>query len=447
MALERRDFLKLASCAGLSVVAPHAWGGKDLSYGRKGIAVDAYTGTFFLLFHASGGWDPTHLCDPKPASGPNDPQPTTHLQPGDIAQNGNIRYPGSFPAEFYDPNMMGGPGSAITSFFETYGNRMTCINGLDMQTNGHDSGTQSMWTGSLVPGLPSLGAYLAGTFNSALPMAFLAFGGFTETAGVAPRTRAGNLDALARIAYPTRSDPTNEESTYHSSRALELIDEAQWHRDQAIISGQGLPKIRGMASTLFESRSGSNELQRLQEYLPPQDVLQALTGLQQQVVVAIAAYRAGISIAANLSVGGFDTHGDHDASQIPALDEIVGGAAYAMEEAGRHGLQDKIVIIMGSDFGRTPGYNDGNGKDHWNTTSMIFMGQGIAGNRVVGETSENHEAYGVFPDLSIDRNIEAPLKILTAHVHSAIRDKYALGADNPLAQLAPLATEEKLPLL
>jgi hypothetical protein len=97
MALDRRDFLKLASVAGLSVVSPHAWGGKDLSYGRQGIAVDAYTGTFFLLFHASGGWDPTHLCDPKPASGPNDPDPVTHILPEWVETSGNISYPAEFP--------------------------------------------------------------------------------------------------------------------------------------------------------------------------------------------------------------------------------------------------------------------------------------------------------------------------------------------------------------
>ena len=441
MALDRRDFLKLASCVGLSVVAPHAWGGKDLSYGRRGIAVDAYTGTFFLLFHAGGGYDPTHLCDPKPANGPNDPNPVTNIQ--EVATTGNISYPANFPAEIYDPNALG-VGQFIPTFFERYADRLTCINGLDMQTNGHDTGTQAMWTGRLTEGAPSLGAYLAGTFNSALPMAFLAFGGFTETAGVAPRTRAGNLGALARLAYPTRSNPDDELSTFHSSRALELIDEAQWHRDQAIISGQGLPKIRASASTLFESRAGSNELQRLQEFLPdelPQD------GLQQQVVVALAAYRAGISVSANLSVGGFDTHGDHDASQIPALEQLLAGIDYAMTEAGRQGIGDRIVIIVGSDFGRTPGYNDGNGKDHWPITSMLFMGQGIQGNRVVGATTENHDAYGITPDLQIDTSEDPALKILPGHVHSAIRDKYALGDANPLAQLAPLDIDTKLALL
>ena len=447
MALDRRDFLKLASVAGFSsVVAPHAWGGMDLSYGRPGIHVDAYTGNFFMFFHAAGGWDPTHLIDPKPTPNENNPNPTTRILEAWIETEGPFRFPGNFTDEVLatDPtgNNMG--GMAIPAFFHKYANRLTAINGVDNQTNAHDAGTRHTWSGRLVEGSPSLGAYMAGTFNSALPMAFLAFGGFSETEGIAPRTRAGNLGVLANLAYPTRANPEDETSTYLSSKALELVEEAQWHRDQAIISNQGLPKIRSTANTLFVSRSGSNELQKLQEFLPDLD---GLTGLQQQVAVAIAAYRAGISVSANLSVGGFDTHGNHDVSQIPQLEQILMGMDYAMEEAGRHGLQDKIVVACGSDFGRTPGYNDGNGKDHWSATSMLFMGSGVQGNTLIGETTPGHEVYGVNPDLSIDRSEDPALKITPGHIHDNIRKKYALGEENLLAAQFPLDIETPLTMI
>jgi hypothetical protein len=186
------------------------------------------------------------------------------------------------------------------------------------------------------------------------------------------------------------------------------------------------------------------ELQKLQEYLPDLD---DLTPLQQQVAVAIAAYRAGISISASLSVGGFDTHGNHDVSQIPQLEEILMGMDYAMEEAGRYGIQDKIVCIAGSDFGRTPGYNDGNGKDHWNHTSMLFMGEGIKGNTLIGETSPGHESYGVTPDLQIDRSEDPAIKITPGHIHDNIRRKYALGEENLLAAQFPLDIEQSLLML
>ena len=44
-------------------------------------------------------------------------------------------------------------------------------------------------------------------------------------------------------------------------------------------------------------------------------------------------------------------------------------------------MDDQIVVVVGSEFARTPGYNGGNGKDHWPITSMIVMANGIDGNR------------------------------------------------------------------
>ena len=39
-------------------------------------------------------------------------------------------------------------------------------------------------------------------------------------------------------------------------------------------------------------------------------------------------------------------------------------------------------------MGRTPNYNNGNGKDHWSIGSIMFLGRGIKGNRVIGATDE-----------------------------------------------------------
>lgn len=439
--MERRNFMKLASASGLALVSPAAWGGKDLSAGRPNpTANSAHDGPIFLNVHAGGGWDPTHHCDPKVKSSETDPDPMTNLLASDIETVSGISFPGSFNPEIYGVNGDGvANGTGITNFFRKYAGRMTVLNGLDMQTNGHDSGTRAMWSGNLAEGFPTLSAYLAATYNPTLPMAFMSFGGYGETAGVAPGTRAGNIGVLQRIAYPTRSNPDDEFSTYHSSRALELIDEAQYHRDNALIEGQGLPKLRAAMSTLYTARSGSNELKLLQQYLP-EDLA---GGSQGQAQVAMAAFRAGISVSANISAGGFDTHGNHDASQIPALDRIFNTVDFAIMEAERQGLADRLVVMIGSDFGRTPGYNDGNGKDHWSINSAIFIGAGIQGGRVVGRTNEEHRGYGLDPNnLSVIEDLESEMKVNPSHLHANIREKFAFGAENPLAAMFPTSNTE-----
>lgn len=428
--MERRNFLKLASCVGLSVVGPAGVAiGRELG-SRPRTAADAYAGNFFLCVNAAGGWDPTSLCDPKGAKSDTDPDPMNQSYLASaIEEAGNIRY---------------APVGYNQTFFQKYYDRLLVINGIDMQTNGHDAGSRHAWSGRLAEGHPCLAAYFAGTYDPAQPMAFLSYGGYSITSGAVPRTRAGNLGVLADLAYPTRVIPDDETSTFHSERALELIDEAQRGRDQALANAQGLPKIRNSINTLYSARSGSNELKRLQQYLPEQ-MVDNRVGRQAQV--ALAAYKAGISISANLNIGGFDTHGNHDASHIPRLAELLEGVDIAIQEAERLGVADKLVVVIASDFGRTPGYNDGNGKDHWSISSMMLMGPGIEGNRVIGETDEGHNAFGVDPaTLAIDRSDDPSVKILPGHVHQALRDKYGMGDANPLAAEFPISINERLPL-
>src|SRR5687767_7249961 len=114
----------------------------------------------------------------------------------------------------------------------------------------------------------------------------------------------------------------DEASGFHHDKVQELIDQAQGGRDQALATNQGLPKIRNAINALFVARSGSNELKRLQEYLPADGIE---GGLRGQAQLVCAAYKAGICISAGLETGGFDTHGDHDASHIPNLLELFDG--------------------------------------------------------------------------------------------------------------------------
>jgi hypothetical protein len=142
------------------------------------------------------------------------------------------------------------------------------------------------------------------------------------------------------------------------------------------------------------ARLGQDDLKRVSESLPENF---ADGRLQRQIQVALAAYQAGLSVSVSVSMGGFDTHGNHDANHLPRLIDFVNGASFAMQEAERMGIADKVAVVMGSDFGRTPGYNNGNGKDHWPISSMMMMGPGIPGNRVIGGTDERHNLFLIDP--------------------------------------------------
>lgn len=420
--MKRRDFMKLAGAAGLVLASPAA--------SREARAQDSepYDGPLFIFVGGSGGYDPCSFCDPKGFMSEDEENPMNRTYANaDIGQVGNIPYA---PIGYYP------------EFVERHYEKMLLINGIDTKTNGHDSGRRVVGSGKLAEGFPAFGALVAAHYGQGMPMGFITNGFYDQTAGTTARTRVGNLNAFERVAQPNRPNPGDENSRYHTDETFERIQLAQQSRLQAKRGLTKLPKLEKSMGTLHIARDSDNVLGRLLELIPddrPND------RLMRQAQLAISAYRAGACVSAVLSTGGFDTHGDHDARHIPRLDTLFQGVNYIWEEAERQGVADKVVVVVGSDFGRTPGYNDNNGKDHWSVTSMILMGQGIPGNKLIGETTHRHSLKRVDPGTL--RVVEdGGIRIEPGHVHRALRKLAGLDK-SPLNAQFPLDVDEDLPLL
>ena len=84
---------------------------------------------------------------------------------------------------------------------------------------------------------------------------------------------------------------------------------------------------------------------------------------------------------------GWDTHGDNfnsHASRMPKVDQAVSSL---IEDLFDRGLQDRVLVVMMAEFGRTPRINGSMGRDHWpNAWSVMMSGCGIREGVVVGET-------------------------------------------------------------
>lgn len=414
--MRRRDFLKMTALAGLSVVSPFGWS-------RKGFA-DAGDQPLWVMVNAAGGWDPTSFCDPKGRANEEQEDPVNNYFTGDILSAGNINY---------------APVANNQYFFEKYYRQLLVINGIDTETNGHDSGSRNTWSGRLAEGYPSFSALLAASIAPDMPMAFVSNGGYDYTAGIIGATRVGDPSRLLSIAWPNRSDPNNWESNYHTAETWSRINRAQRGRLDDQQQNQSHPHIENTMGLLQTARAGDNELRRLTEFLPEMDDTSAL---RRQAQIAVAAYKAGICLSANLNLGGFDTHGNHDNSHFARLDELFDGVEFLMDEADRQGVADRVVVVMGSDFGRTPYYNDNNGKDHWSITSMMFMGPGIEGNTVVGETDDGHRPSNVDPETA--EVASSGVRIKPEHVHRAMRR--LAGIDESETVLSYGISGEDIPL-
>lgn len=413
--MDRRRFLQLASLSGLALAGapgfvraddPDASGGED-----------DYTGPLFVTVQANGGWDPTLLCDPKPDL-------NRSYGEGDVGTAGAILY---------------APVPGAKAFFEAHHGRMTVLNGIDTGTNAHDAGQRNSASGRLGEGYPCLAAMVAGHGAPQRPMSFISFGNYDRSFGLVAPTRNGNHQRLAELSFPDRisaADPAS--ATYLGEAGHALVGIARRARAERQLAHERLPRLRHALDSMMTARTGSAQLQRLQEVLPAPDP----TELYRQAQLVVAAYKAGVGVAGNLFLPGFDTHDDHDNRHRAKMAELLGLLTFLWDEADRQGVADRMVVLVCSEFGRTPAYNanDG-GKDHWPVTSMIAMGAGIPGDRVVGRSDSGHNAMRIDPltHAASDQGVV----LTSAHVHRGLRRVLGL-TDTEVDAAFPIAIDDAL---
>ncbi len=421
--IDRRKFLSVGVLAGLAAGVTAAE--RRVLHAQPmppSEGVTPYAGRFFLMIDAGGGWDPTMLCDPKGGD------INRQFMPAAIRSAGNHRYA---PITYADINY------SNQRFFEKFGPRLMVINGIDTQTNNHDTGTRYIWSGHLEDGYPPLAALVAAALAPGRPLGFLSNGGYENTAGVVPLARLSNIDTIARIAYPNRPDPASMTSRYHSDATAQRIQRYQRERLAAMRGAATLPAYELSMRQLLDTRGGNNLLERMMQHLPDNATLgRATNPLYRQGLVALAAYQAGVTAAANLAVGGFDTHGNHDTAQATALGRLLQGIDQLMDRIDALGLADRVTVLVGSDFGRTPSYNGQNGKDHWSVSSMMLMGAGVRGNRVIGASTDAFRARPL-DFATLTPSDASPRKLTPKNIHTSLRRLAGVEA-SPVARQFPI---------
>ncbi len=423
--MDRRTFLELTGLAGVAMATTHPGLARAQSAGD-------YDGPLYLYVHCGGGWDPTSFCDPKGADAEDSPNPMNHYLRRDI------RRPLNADGEPEMSKIRWAPFGENDAFFEQHWYRTLIINGLDTSTNNHEAGTRYAASGELAKGHPCFAAMVAAVHGPNLPLAFVTNGGYDATRGVVGRVRVGSLNAIQRIAYPNQ---LGENERFHSDATQIKIRQFHATRRSRQLNAAGLPRVAKAMARFGGTRGNENELSRLVQFLPDLDAFS--TGLGRQGAVALAGYTAGLTVSANLTTGGFDTHGAHDETHAAALTGLTTGLNEIWEEVERRGLTEKVTIVVGSDFGRTPGYNEGMGKDHWPVTSMMLMGAGVAGNRVIGGSDRGHRPMPVDP-VTLEP-AETGLTLTPAHVHRALRA--LAGVDGSLFEQTFGIETELLPIL
>ena len=416
--MKRRTMLKTLTAAGVAASG----------FRLPLVHASNYRGKLFVFVQADGGWDPTSFCDPK-ANTPGEPVINHWPEDDEIRQAGNIPY---------------APFARNVAFFEKYHRRMLVINGVDAQTNSHTVGIVHNWSGRNSEGYPTTTALLAAHYAQDLPVPYLSFGGYSVTSGLTRFTRIDDANLLRDIANP----------------ATEMFTEEDWAEMESLRNATA-ERLKSQAGLLpgdmrhrafYRSAFATEGLKAYADAIPLEDELERdqihsgadrifRSTLRRQAQLTVLAFKTGVAVGADLWLGGFDTHAFHDPDHEWLLGNLTDGVDYLWDYAERHGVANRMVVVMGSDFGRTNFYNSAQGKDHWPIGSFVIMekNQRWTG-RAVGETDGLHFAQRINPR-TLRHDDRSGTIIYPKHVHKALR-RYLGIEHTPGAQRFPFNNTE-----
>jgi hypothetical protein len=421
--LHRRDFIKnLLAAGGLSqfpFLLPNATA-----------ATTEYTGKLLVTVQMTGAWDVSSFCDPK-VNVPGEREINHWARNDETRQVGNLHY---------------APFASNQKFFEKYYDRMLVINGVDAQSNAHETGVVVNWSGRTALGYPTLSSLFTATIAPEQPLGYVSFGGFSNTENIVRTTRINNPYDIKNILYPNNFEG-QEETVFIKDRDISHLQKARSELTALLVQENKLmPNDLRNREYYVEALRQTDQLKAFGDLIPSREDIQEQTSptqdnsnstIFQQAQLALLAFKSGLSVAADLNDHGYDTHQSHDRNHEAILANTIDAVDYLWDYAEELGLADRLVVILGSDFSRTPYYNAGNGKDHWAIGSLVVMEKNARfTNRVIGETDGAQNAFKINPQtLQRDESSSGTI-ILPKHIHKAFR-KY-LGIDNtPLTEIFP----------
>jgi len=119
--------------------------------------------------------------------------------------------------------------------------------------------------------------------------------------------------------------------------------------------------------------------------------------LGRQMLMARRLVEAGCGFV-TVQNAGWDMHADVNNPGVEAGMKMLGPAtdhavAAFLDDLAARGLEDKVLLVITGDFGRTPRINKSGGRDHWASLSTLALaGGGLKMGQVIGKSSRQADA-------------------------------------------------------
>jgi hypothetical protein len=236
------------------------------------------------------------------------------------------------------------------------------------------------------------------------------------------RQLLGRLDAMRR-----RVD---------ASGALDKLDRFQQQAFDLVVRGvvQAFDLANEDAKTI--ERYDTRKLFRLEDVHKWHDMKRASNLLGKQLLLARRLCEAGCGFV-TVSDAGWDMHSNENSPKnLGGMNFLGAQLDYAvaafLEDVRERGLEDKILLVVTGEMGRTPRRNSNGGRDHYgNLTPLLFAGGGLKMGQVIGE-SDKHAAHPT-------ANPQSPANLL-ATIMATLVDRGAIRAMANLGKIADIVT-------
>lgn len=273
--------------------------------------------------------------------------------------------------------------------------RMAVIRSMTSTQGAHESGTYFMRTSYAPRGTiqhPGLGAWLmsmSGKTNTTLP-GNIRIGGSGQTPG-----REGFLEKRYAPLYIGNPDKGLRHIEHHHS-----VDDAEMAERLALAEMMDLSfhqkynskQVTSYGDMYDEANKlmSSEDLQAFDLRKEPKHVRERYGKSQfgKGCLLARRLVENGVRYV-EVNKGGFDTHNDNH-KQVETLSyELDQVLSALLDDLHWRGLLDETLVVIATEFGRSPEINRNDGRDHHpKAFTCLLAGGGVQGGQVYGATDE-----------------------------------------------------------
>ena len=405
MKTTRRTFLQVLS-AGAAV----AWAGLPAHAAMADVARTTNETEFFVFLIALGGWDVTLWADPR-----NEVRGIIHPASTENTDTSQLKRwvdapmtDGAFKTfELVRPRGSShafGPG--IGDLAEM-ADRITVVNGLEMNTVAHPDGQLFSTTGRHPQGgrvaASSIDTMISNEIgrDQLLPTVSVrypsSYVGDNLDRRVAPLA-IDDVGSISRTLSRSQAfDANPERDRVTAMLSEEARDLAQRSTYPDVLEGLAL-QYEGVRRMLGSNLQDVFSAAGLRKAHPELDYKRRFTGGPAvNAAFALEAMKRNLVRCVSFAIGGFDTHGNNYRGQAQLQQETFGLVSDLVKSLDAtphptlHGakLSDHTHILVVSDFCRTPQINFGMGRDHYPNNSALVVSPRFRAGLVFGKTDSD----------------------------------------------------------